>query len=956
MKSKTMRNPTLRSHHLPQGIRTGFLLALLLLAGSTSAFLPTAHDIPFELPLFWPEDQRAFLQDGPGLLLSRQKLDELLDLDGPGRQRFIEDFLADPIPETPENELRMGIERRQSLVRREFLTFLDDRARLLFLHGAPRIREIVDCAGTFRPLEMWTYGSGDPSEAGTHERVLVLYQDKPGVPWDIWLPLDSKRALYNEEMEYWLDQWEELRDRISGGRRFDRQICARSEEVDRVTGVDGLFGFQEGRPKNDDLAVYLEPPDDLTAWAREAALEDYVLPEPVVVDPKDARKMGRLARKGKNPWEVVEDEEDEDGTEEAGPEENSAEEAATEEDDVAEDGADAGTGTSEEGDAEVADWVLPTTWPPAGFQNELDVYFPERDGQRLRTRLLIKIPASEPLEPFATGEKEELRLVVEGLLEQDAKIFDTFRIRYLMTPPDEGVPIALAADRSLRPGQEFLLRLRIVDEISGRTTWINRAFEVPREPTPDVDLPPVPESVITEIEKSLQKEGIVGYDSLILVPPETDVVFGLWRAEALVTGQSIEEVIFYLDDQPIMTRRRPPFTAELRLETFPTEQIVRAEGYDADGELLASDEVILNQPRGALRVRVIEPARGDAVLGSEVEARAEVVVPEEQRVAKVTFAINDEVQAELSKPPWETKVTVPKFGDLNYLTVTAELEDGQKAEDVRFLNAPENLEEVDVNLVELYTAVNDDDGFLVRGLEMSDFEVYEDDQRQEIVKFELVENLPLTLGIVLDASGSMFASMAEAQRAAVGFVENIITPRDRCFALAFSDRPVLLMPRTSDVGAVAQRLESVVANGATSLHDAIVTSLYYYRGIRGRRAMVLLSDGEDTSSTLAFKESLEYAKRSGVTIYTIGLGIGRAQGGVRNKLESLSRETGGRSFYIQEAAELEKTYAEIERELRSQYLIAYNSDQTSESGQYHEIQVKVLRRKLKARTIRGYYS
>jgi len=202
----------------------------------------------------------------------------------------------------------------------------------------------------------------------------------------------------------------------------------------------------------------------------------------------------------------------------------------------------------------------------------------------------------------------------------------------------------------------------------------------------------------------------------------------------------------------------------------------------------------------------------------------------------------------------------------------------------------------------------------------------------------------------------MFESLGEAQRAAVGFLENIITPRDRCFALAFADRPALLMERTSDVGAVAQALENLAANGSTSLHDAIVTSLYYYRGIRGRRAMVLLSDGEDTSSSLGFPEALEYAKRSGVSVFTIGLKIGKSDIGVRRKLEKLSTETGGRTFYIKEAVELSKVYEQIERELRSQYLVAYNSDQQGKSGVYHEVEIKVRAGKLKARTVRGYYS
>ncbi len=855
----------------PHRRRSPWPYVLLLAAASlTCGLLALASKVPFALPLLWPEQQRAFLQDGPGLLLTAAQIKELLDLDAVGREEFIARYLGrDPLPETPVNELAEGIRRRRDLVRGEFVSLLDERAKILFLHGEPTERETVDCDVAYKPLEIWTYPAPDTGGESTAPRYLVFYQPKPHEPYQLWLPIDSKRVLYHPEMEYWLEQWQELRGRIRGGPRFDRYICKRSEWVDEVTGVDGLFGFEPDRPKNAEIAVYLEPPDDLAAWARQAM-----------------------------------------------------ETAAVE---------------------------------PTALTAELEVFFPEREGQRMTTQMVIMVPPEAELEPFVEEEKAELRVTLEGYLERDAKPFENFRLRYLLPPPGEGIPVALVAERLLRPEQEFLLRLKIIDEISGAEFFLNKGFVVPSQPTPAAEVPPVPETAIIALGEELKKKRISGYDSLMLVPPGTDVVFGLWRAEALVTGARIRTVVFYLDGKPQMTRRRPPFTAELRLATYPTEQVVRAEGYDDNDELVASDEVVVNQPRGELRVRIVEPVRGRKIFG-EVVAKAEVVVPEEKRVAAVEFIVNEKLQARVGKPPWEATISVPPGGNLNYLTVTAELDDGARAEDVRFLNAPDYVDEIEVNLVELYTTVTDKSGRLVRGLAETDFEIWEDDRTQTIVKFELVENLPLTLGIVIDVSGSMHESLGEAQRAAVGFLENIITPRDRCFALAFADRPGLLMPRTSDVGAVAERLEGLVANGSTSLHDAIVTSLYYYRGVRGRRAMVLLSDGEDTSSSLGFREALEYSRRSGVAIFSIGLRIGGADVGVRRKLENLAQETGGRTFYIRDAAELVEVYGEIESELRSQYLVAYNSDQEGEPGQYHEVTIKVKGGKLKARTMRGYYS
>ncbi|MEM9596833.1 MAG: VWA domain-containing protein, partial [Acidobacteriota bacterium] len=514
-------------------------------------------------------------------------------------------------------------------------------------------------------------------------------------------------------------------------------------------------------------------------------------------------------------------------------------------------------------------------------------------------------------------------------------------------------PLALSAERLLRPRQTFLLRLEVTEETTGKVARLSKGLEVASVATP-IEEPPVAEEAIVAIDESLKKKRLGGADGLVLVPPISDVVFGLWRAEALVTGSAIERVKFLLDGKVQLSRRRPPFVAELRLDSYPKEQTIRAEGYDAEGNLVATDDIVLNQPRGELRVRIVDPKRGDKRTGA-MTARVEVVVPEEKRVAKVELKVNEEVQAVLEQPPWEAQIEVPAFGELNYLTATAHLDDGLTAEDVRFLNSPQFVEEVNVDLVELFTTVTDRAGRIVYGLERGDFRVREDERPQNIVKFELVEDLPLTLGITIDTSGSMFESLGQAQRAAVDFLENIITPRDRTFAVAFSDQPEVLMQRTSDVGAVEARLESLVADGMTALHDAVVSSLYYYRGIRGRRALVLLSDGEDTASSLGFAESLEYARRSGVAIYTIGLRIGKADLTVRRKLDRLSGETGGRSFYIKEAEDLKDVYAEIERELRSQYLIAYNSDQDASQEAFRRVEVTVQDGKLEARTIGGYY-
>jgi len=893
---------------------------LTLLAGSaaaapTSSASSASSSAPSD-PALWPEDQRAFFQDGPALLLTREQREELLGMDAAARESWISAFLdRDPFPETPENELWEGIRRRQALARNHFDSPLDARYQLAFLNGWPVERQEVDCGMTFRPVEVWRFspeglaagrsialqGTLQPeidSRALTRRRRgrkffgweqgprVLVYQPGVNRPYRLWEPYDGKRALYTSDMEYIMEQYEELRNLIQG-KRFDLQACPETEAVERATGIEGLTGYIRGRPAASAVKVFLDPPEDLGAWAREAA-------------------------------------------------------------------------------------ATPLPDLPSRFEvRPLKVFFPRREGQLIGVRLLVEVPFAPPLAASADGHVE---LVVTGTLESEGELFGSTRVRYRTPVPPSTTeladgepvaapkPLALAIDQALRPGKSFVVRLAIEDETSGATSFVSRGFKVPREPRAEDAHLAYEEAAL--LGQALAEEArVAAPDSLLLVPAlEGQVYLGIWRAQALVTGSSITKVVFLVDGKPQVTVSRAPWSAELRLITHPTEQIIRAEGYDEAGNLIASDEVILNQPRGSFRVGIVQPKKGVPVSG-RIQARAEVVVPDDHKVERVEFRVDDEVVATLTQPPWTTEVSVPP-GDTAYLSVVAVLDDGRQGEAVQFFNPPKYLEEVDVRLVELYTTVTDRSGRLIRDLGREEFEILEDKRPQEIAKFELVENLPLTIGITIDTSGSMASSLGEAQEAGRAFLENIVTHRDRCFVVGFSGKPTLLMPPTDDVGACVEGLEGLISVGWTALHDAVVTSLYYMRELEGQRALVLLSDGDDTASGISFDDALEFARRSGVVIFPVALNVSALDVAIRRKLSRLAEDTGGRVFNINTAEELTAVYGEIEQELRSRYLLAYASQQNGQNGQngqsgqegvFREVEVKVKKRGLQARTIRGYY-
>jgi Ca-activated chloride channel family protein len=846
-----------------------FLLALPALAQPPS---------PQPDPILWPEPQRAFWQDGPALLLSEEQRTAFLALDEAGRERFIQELLdQDPLPETPANELREGIERRGRLVALEFASPQDVRSQLLFLKGRPVRRTVVDCAATFRPLEVWTYAEGGDAAL----RDLIVYQPSADVPFRLWLPIDSKAALYVEEMIYWLTDMEKVR---LGGKRLDRFFCPDSELVDRVTGVEGLFGtpvatatvsvprklteepetrvYYWADPQN--RAAMLARPRDLASWARAAALTP--LPE----------------------------------------------------------------------------------LPPLLTIGKLEMDFPRWQGQRLVARALLTLPLPFGMEVLDGQNGPRVRLTVDGVVEREGRIFEDFRLRYQLPPPGPDGPGVLLVERQLRPGQTFLLRLKVRDPATGAEGNVVRGFRVPDR---TVQLLPAGLTSGASAGEAVQASPVRA-DTLLLIPPAEEVVLGTWRAETVVTGGRIAKVGFLVDGKLQVVRSRPPYSAEIRLATFPREQLVRVEGYDEDGALVAADQMLLNQARGGFRVRITEPRRGARATG-EVLVRAEVVVPEERKVQAVEVRVNDTLVATLDSPPWQHRVEVPAGDEIAYLTVTALLDDGGRAEDVRFLRAPANLDEVEVNLVELFATVLDGDGHPVRGLAEADFQVFEAGKPQTLARFEHVDNLPLSLGIAIDTSFSMASYLDEAERAANSFLRGVMKPGDRCFALAITSRPELLIPPVDDVEAVSLALEGLRSFGRTAFHDAVITSLYHFRAQRGQRALILLTDGEDTGSATSWNDVLEYARRSGVAIYAIGLDVAALKRSPRAKLDELAEVSGGRAFFVEHAHELAGIYSQIEAELRSRYLLAYNSSQPADENGFRRIEVKA-RRGLKVRTGRGY--
>jgi Ca-activated chloride channel family protein len=269
-----------------------------------------------------------------------------------------------------------------------------------------------------------------------------------------------------------------------------------------------------------------------------------------------------------------------------------------------------------------------------------------------------------------------------------------------------------------------------------------------------------------------------------------------------------------------------------------------------------------------------------------------------------------------------------------------------------------------VDVVSLNVTVTDGAKSFVRDLERDDFLIYEDGVKQDVTYFTKAQ-LPVALSVLIDTSASMEDKLTIAQEAAIGFARRL-RPEDLAQVIDFDSRVSILQQFTSDKNALETAIRQTVPNGSTSLHNAIYISIKELKKIRAksseeirRQAIVVLSDGEDTSSLVPFEEVLDLAKRSEVVIYTIairGRDFGtRGFNEAEFVLRQFAQETGGRSFFPTAAGELSGIYSLIADELAAQYAIAYSSRNPKRDGQWRRIVVRTTKSDTVARTKQGYF-
>ncbi len=850
-----------------------------------------------KIPADWSPEHAKWVRE-VDLLMTKKEWKTLLTLNEPyQRDGFIERFwkARDPYPDTQRNEFKEQWDRRVEYALETFGDLTQDRSRIVLLNGAPHLHLVNPCPTMFLPIEFWLYREVRHYQ---HNFALVFYFRSGDKIPQMFRPSDSVFDLLDTVGE--------------DANAIFRRCPATQTALERYGAQASRYGRgleMPGTGVRYDLECVLEQVKRCDKDSNTVA-EALILLVRRQDELSFAQMLGRLEREPK-----------------------------------ARDG------------EWLANFAAYSTDLPADvetFEAQLEMRYPGRRNSRTVAQGLLTVPAAA-VSTLELAGRESYSFQLTGEVLRDDKLFESFRYRYDFAKDqihadgdDARIPVLF--ERLLRPA-EYELRLKVEDLHGGRYLRHVETIEVPQVDSP----PPAPPA--DAVTAALLAEADRAFDDrrgkLQLVRPPGEMHLGMVRFDTLVSGLELDKATFFVDGRPVLTKRKPPYSVEVDLGKVPRMHKIRVVGYDADGTQVATDALQVNVGRHRFAVEIAEPRPGQSY-GRSVMARARVHIPDSARLDRLEMFLNEDLVATLYQPPFSQLMLLDGDAELAYVRAVGHLEGGATAEDVVFINSRQPIEEIDVQLVEVYAAVLDRDKRPVEGLTAADFTVLEDDVAQTVTRFEQVRDLPVHAAILFDTSASMVDRLPAARTAAMEFFQEIVTPKDRVAFIPFNDRPDLAVPFTNDLEELPEKLAVLAAERGTALWDSLVFTLHYFNGISGQRAILILSDGDDESSRYTAKQAREFALTAGVAVYAIGLDLPSLHG-TRAQLARLAQVTGGRAYFIDDVGELASIYAQIQRELRSKYLLAYHSSNESADGEFRAIDVRVSRPGTSVEALRGYF-
>jgi VWFA-related protein len=474
--------------------------------------------------------------------------------------------------------------------------------------------------------------------------------------------------------------------------------------------------------------------------------------------------------------------------------------------------------------------------------------------------------------------------------------------------------------------------------------------------------------------------------TILIVPPERgyrQLLRGRVGFQTLIVDPAVTVVEYRLDGRPPKRIRQPRHRTHIELDDPPREQALEVFAYDADGDLMGTDRLILNRVDGPAAIHI-------ASIRSELDGGANAVVvgatvslPWSAHLERVEFYRSESLVAALehfgeateTRPPQtihvEALIEDPQPND--FVRVTAKLADGRELEDAELLQEGDYRAEIDVHLVQLQVLVTDREGKPASGLTPEDFEIRAGGRRIKPEQLHTADDVRLLLGLAIDSSESMRPAWSHLRHVARSFLAASLGPEDSAFLVDFDDTVRLLQQPTADKRRLRAHLGQLIPGGGTALNDGLLFSLLQFRREAGRRALVVVTDGVDLDSRSRWQEAPDFAERLGIPIYFIELDrsakpvIGNGdivsrtpdatllREQARRRLRRISRHTGGRHFHIDLlahdvswTARIDRAFDQIEEDLRHQHVLAYYTDRPR--GAAVESDVWVTRRGLKLRS------
>jgi len=425
---------------------------------------------------------------------------------------------------------------------------------------------------------------------------------------------------------------------------------------------------------------------------------------------------------------------------------------------------------------------------------------------------------------------------------------------------------------------------------------------------------------------------------------------GPTRFQVIPSHRRVERVDFLKNGEFVDSDHRQPFESVIDLGGEIQPWTIEAVAFDSEDHELGDDRVEINSRQAPPEVSIV--SLSDDSTHRLLEVRAQV---DSERLAptRVDFFFNQVLTHSFTQPPFVARIDYDELEPSDFVRVVAHYDDGTSAESAQMATSRHPTEVLEVNTIEILATVTSDQESDLPPLSQTDFVVHSLEGPVPIDHFAHSDHLPLAMGLLLDTSDSMDKVIESVGKAARQFFEQALGPQDEAFVVDFDTRPKLTLSATGDTDDLMRSIRGLRARGNTALYDSIAFSLQQFGPKAQRKALVVVTDGLDSTSRLLPRRCIELARQNGVPVYLIVIGSRPTSRDRRQVLftETIARHTGGRTFYVTNLENLDQIYTQISSELRSQYLFAVTTDRALSPKELQAIEIEPLRKDLNVRAV-----